>query len=53
MPYGVRDRESMTHVWVSPLGEKKYANSEAMTTITRPTMMLALFREIRLISLNK
>ena len=33
---------SITYVWFSPLGEKKYASSEAITTKTRPMIRLAL-----------
>lgn len=32
----------LADVWFSPLGEKKYATTQAMATITRPTKMLNL-----------
>ena len=38
----VETRDWRTYVWFSPLGEKKYARAQAMTTNMRPITKLAL-----------
>lgn len=40
----------MAYVWFSPLGEKKYAKSEATMIKTRPMIMLALLERFMLAS---